>query len=387
MFDVVHALTVPPGCQAVASALRALDAFRAQIVLALIGLDRSGEWAAEGDTSLVAWLRRQGCSAGEAARLAGAARRLGALPVTAAAYAAGALTGAQVEAIVANLRGAHVPLFAEQEAELVPAFVPLSAEETATAMQAWREYADAVDEPPLARESELSVSRLPDGRRALRGDLTPRVGRLLEQALARATQKDAPGEPTRTPGERRADALADVCTFFLNHVDTPLGKRHRPHVHLRIDPTTHRCGMPGESLDGEPIDPVTTAVLLCDAEIRRVVMAGRSSVLDFGHQTRLVPRNLALAVAERDVHCRFPGCDRPPSWCDVHHIVDWYSGGPTVQGNLLLLCSRHHHLLHRLGWRIELGTDATVAFTDPEGTIRTTRPPPRIRGPAAALAA
>jgi predicted restriction endonuclease len=71
----------------------------------------------------------------------------------------------------------------------------------------------------------------------------------------------------------------------------------------------------------------------------------------------------------------------------VHHIVAWYHGGPTVLGNLILLCGRHHHLLHRQRWRIVLHDDATVTFTLPDGRIRSTRPPPRIRSPAAPAAA
>jgi len=49
-------------------------------------------------------------------------------------------------------------------------------------------------------------------------------------------------------------------------------------------------------------------------------------------------------VIVRDRSCRFPGCDRPHTWCDAHHVVHWADGGPTAASNLLLLCRRHHRL-------------------------------------------
>jgi hypothetical protein len=49
----------------------------------------------------------------------------------------------------------------------------------------------------------------------------------------------------------------------------------------------------------------------------------------------------------RDGGCRFPGCDRPHSWCDAHHVVHWADGGETAVRNLLLLCRPHHRAVHR----------------------------------------
>ncbi|MBA3252563.1 MAG: HNH endonuclease, partial [Geodermatophilaceae bacterium] len=46
------------------------------------------------------------------------------------------------------------------------------------------------------------------------------------------------------------------------------------------------------------------------------------------------------APAVRDKHCQAPGCDRPPQWCDAHHLKPWYHGGRTDLNNLILLCRR-----------------------------------------------
>jgi hypothetical protein len=78
----------------------------------------------------------------------------------------------------------------------------------------------------------------------------------------------------------------------------------------------------------------------------------------------------------RDLGCRFPGCDRPAEWTEGHHIEHWEHGGTTCLQNLVLLCSRHHHLIHLKGWHIKLLPHGTVEVTAPDGTTRTSDPPP-----------
>jgi hypothetical protein len=60
----------------------------------------------------------------------------------------------------------------------------------------------------------------------------------------------------------------------------------------------------------------------------------------------------------------FPACDRPPSWCDVHHVQHWCDGGSTSVGNLALLCDRHHRAVHHDGWLVQM-TDAKPWFIPP----------------------
>jgi hypothetical protein len=68
----------------------------------------------------------------------------------------------------------------------------------------------------------------------------------------------------------------------------------------------------------------------------------------------VVPAPMRRAVVVRDGHCRFPGCDRPPPWCDAHHVRHWADGGETAASNLVLLCRRHHRLIHEGGFRVEI---------------------------------
>ena len=118
-----------------------------------------------------------------------------------------------------------------------------------------------------------------------------------------------------------------------------------------------------------PVDPEVARRIACDASIRRIVMAGRSEPLDVGRRTPVVPPGTRRAVIVRDGHCRFPGCDRPHTWCDAHHVAHWANGGPTSVANLLLMCRRHHLMVHaRAGFRLNLA-DGRPAFRRPDGSV------------------
>src|SRR5438093_749495 len=62
--------------------------------------------------------------------------------------------------------------------------------------------------------------------------------------------------------------------------------------------------------------------------------------------------NLSTAQAVRDKHCQWRGCERPASWCDGHHLVHWVDGGETNLENTVLLCKRHHRMVHEGGWKL-----------------------------------
>ena len=56
----------------------------------------------------------------------------------------------------------------------------------------------------------------------------------------------------------------------------------------------------------------------------------------------------------RDGGCVFPGCDRPPSHCQAHHLKFWTRDhGPTDIDNLALVCGFHHWLIHDKHWTLQ----------------------------------
>ncbi|MBN9610795.1 MAG: hypothetical protein BGO26_16070 [Actinobacteria bacterium 69-20] len=107
------------------------------------------------------------------------------------------------------------------------------------------------------------------------------------------------------------------------------------------------------------VQPLSLArTLACDAAIIPQVLGTDSVVLDQGRAVRLFTAEQRRAITTRDRGCAFPGCDIPPAWTDAHHITWWSKGGTTDVANGVLLCRRHHTVMHQGGWRID---------TDPAG--------------------
>ncbi|MEV0952155.1 DUF222 domain-containing protein, partial [Promicromonospora sp. NPDC050249] len=120
--------------------------------------------------------------------------------------------------------------------------------------------------------------------------------------------------------------------------------------------------------------------LACHSAITRIVFGPDGAVLDVGRAQRTVSGQMRRAVIARDQHCVYPGCDQPPSRCEVHHaITHWADGGDTSVTNSALLCWYHHQLVDTKGitmhWTGKAPADTTAgalletgwAFTDAYG--------------------
>jgi hypothetical protein len=107
-------------------------------------------------------------------------------------------------------------------------------------------------------------------------------------------------------------------------------------------------------IDGHPelISASTARRYLCNQGALPVVLGGDSVPLDLGRTKRLFSSAQRIALAIRDRGCRWPECDRPPSWTESHHINEYQHGGRTDLKDGIALCRRHHLLLHNNGWQI-----------------------------------
>ncbi|HWC11964.1 MAG TPA: DUF222 domain-containing protein, partial [Acidimicrobiales bacterium] len=148
----------------------------------------------------------------------------------------------------------------------------------------WKAHADAMCEDPEPPEPEraLHLSKTLGGGCAFDGDLDAEGGAILATALRVAGSDDVEAEPSRSPAERRADALVDLCRYFLDHQHHRPGGRHRPHVNVVIDYDDLVGGRGGQVVDGGPLERSSIEALLCDCALHRVVTKGRSAVLDYG---------------------------------------------------------------------------------------------------------
>ncbi len=362
--EAVEQLEVPLDADALAELFAVRDLLEAKLSAAVADFDADSRWELDGATSMTAWLKhRAGMTGPTAKATVSTAKALRMFPVTRSAWLDGVLTGGQVQAVVRNA----TPEFADHEAALVPVLAELSVADAAVAMQQWRALLDK-DVPD---ERGVYLSQTLDGRWELSGTLDSLGGETVATALRLAAVDD----PSVPFARRRGDALVDVCRFFLDHQGGRRGGRHRPHLNVVVSYDDLLARRPGRFVDGGMVDAAAVQALACDAAVHRVVTDGESTILDYGRTTRSVPAPLWSALVLRDHHCRFDGCDRPSEWCEAHHVVPWHDGGGTSLDNLVLKCSRHHHLCHQLGWSERLEADGTLVVTDPNGRTRTTRPP------------
>jgi len=311
---------------------------------------------------------RLGVSPREVAGTMRMARSLAAMPATRAAFESGELDVPRVR-MLASARDDNPELFADHEEALVDSLGGLSMRDSGRAIEYWRQQAalEAVEADAAKqhdrRRLHVSVSA---GMVYIDGVLDPVAGQTVITALDTITDAgNLDPEDTRTPAQRRADALTDMCHEQLSRIDRPFHGTERPHVmvHLSIDALEGRAGRPCELDDVGVITPEAARRLACDAKITRIITDGESQILDVGRTTRTVPAGIRKAVIARDRTCVIPGCGAPPRWCDVHHIVFWTDYGPTRVENCCLLCRRHHTMVHEGKVRLPqvLGGDPVLA--------------------------
>ena len=122
------------------------------------------------------------------------------------------------------------------------------------------------------------------------------------------------------------------------------------------------------------ISAETARRLLCDAGIVPILNGADGAPLDAGRKRRTLPAALRRVLVARDRGCRFPGCTNR-RFVDGHHLKHWADGGKTRLANTILLCSRHHTLVHEGGFRAVVHGDR-LRFFDPAGAeLPNTGPP------------
>lgn len=150
----------------------------------------------------------------------------------------------------------------------------------------------------------------------------------------------------------------------------------KPAVQVVVDLDTLRGAAehPAELAGYGPITAAQARAVAADAVWRRLVTDPLSGVvLDVGRTTYRPPAGLADLVRARDGSCRFPGCRRAASGCELDHVVP-FPEGPTSDANLALGCGRHHHLKHDSDWRVAALPDGGLEWTSPTGSSYRTYP-------------
>ena len=259
----------------------------------------------------------------------------------------------------------------------------------------------------------FSVAIDADGMYVVRGRLEPEVGAVLMRAIEAASDalyRGEDGDARPRNRQRRADAAGLVAERALaagfGGDETGDGTREgdgcgavgsgggqgdgaresgrgagsgsraeRYQVVIHTDTATlMERGETGRSeLDGVRVSAETSRRMACDAA--RVAMCHRDGeVVSVGRRTRTIPPHIRRALEERDRGCRYPGC--ASRFTEVHHVKHWADGGETSLANTILLCRRHHRLVHEGGTRMALDRDGKAAFFTRAGEVIASAPPP-----------
>jgi hypothetical protein len=373
-----------PALAAAVDAVHALEQRLAAVKLALVReVDGRGVAVAQGASSTAVWLRqRLRLTVPAARRLVETAGSLDAAPVVVRdALAAGAMTAEQARVIadtvatVGRLAGPQAAekaagLLAEEAGQFDPSLLrrlgsrildhvapDLADAAAAKALEAEAGYAE--------RHRELTWSAQHDGRLRLTGWLDAEAGAILRAALDPLTDPGGPGD-TRSPAQRRHDALAEVCRLVLRGGELPEHGGEPPQLVVTVGYDLLAGQLSAGWLDtGVQLTPQVVRRLACDAGLLPAVLGGSGQVLDVGRQRRLINGPLRRALVLRDRGCAFPGCDRPPRWAEAHHIRHWADGGETSLANAALVCRHHHRQIHHNGWDVRLGVDGHPEFLPP----------------------
>ncbi|MBX9921246.1 MAG: HNH endonuclease [Mycolicibacterium frederiksbergense] len=211
--------------------------------------------------------------------------------------------------------------------------------------------------------NEMTVVQTDDGRVAVSLDLDALTGEELLTALDPLCRPvplpDGAPDP-RPAGRRRADAFGQVMRTYLSNSRRPTSGGVLPHVTLiRSDVRLDTLGF------GGPVSASTADLITRDSTLTAVLVDEAGAPLDVGRSERLFTPVIRKGLAVRDGGCAHPGCGRPVSWCDAHHITPWADGGATSLDNGVLLCRLHHTAIHHGGWQVYLGADRHPWFIPP----------------------
>ncbi|TMF98675.1 MAG: DUF222 domain-containing protein, partial [Chloroflexi bacterium] len=199
------------------------------------------------------------------------------------------------------------------------------------------------EQEDLFQARSLNLSTAQDGCLLISGVLDPVAGAAVRGALEPLARPSGEHDDRRRE-QRLADALYERVTG-----NTPVSLQ----VTATVETLRALAGAAGGEMEFSlPLPSATVQRLACDSSVMRVLFEADSLPVDVGRSRRLVDGGLRKALAVRDKHCQWPGCERPASWCDGHHLVHWVDGGETNLENTVLLCKRHHRMVHEGGWKL-----------------------------------
>jgi hypothetical protein len=368
--------------RAMEAAQRRLDAMR----LAVVGeLDARGEPITRTGLPTPAWLGSEfGLPRPAATRAVTTARMLRrSLHVVADALAGGVITFDHA-ALLARLCTPRVePIVVELQERFVELAHGVRFEQWAREVRALIDLADTDGAEPdasnarlamsdgLCGELHLDVDLVGDGAASVRAALLEEVDRRFRahQRDKEAVDGQAADVLLGLPGRRQllAEALVEIVRR---------GTAVRPGVPAPVTDVTvvvyASDPLVAFTPDGVRLADGTVRRLACDATFHALIVDADGVPLDLRRGARFASKDQRRAAMVRDGGCVHPGCDAPPAWVQLHHVIEWGDDGFTDMVNLASGCPTHHSLWHSTGWNIRADDDGPgqgFLITTPDGTV------------------
>lgn len=225
-------------------------------------------------------------------------------------------------------------------------------------------------ENDLREKRYLRLAPQADGMTRLHGLLDPESAALVTSAFDAATSPRRGGprfvdpeaaaeaddlvQDARTTEQIAVDAFVELIRLGGAAGATSLIGGKQPAVQLLVTDRDLRAREGAGFIEGqtEAVSIDTVERHACEAGVVPILFEG-GQVVNLGRTVRRFTNAQRLGLAARDGGCIFPGCDRPPSWCEAHHINEWLRDhGRTDIADGVLLCRHHHLLVHNNGWRV-----------------------------------
>jgi uncharacterized protein DUF222 len=364
----------------------AIDALELEFSSMVRRVQQRGDHLVDGNISAASWISWTcGISVGSAADRLCVGEQLESLPMVADALSRGEI-GYQSASVICHLRDKLGEKRDGLNEEQWIGFAREYSVKDLRWLSAHTRY--ALDPDGFDRDTEesyeersLHISEM-NGMYHLSGVIDPEGGAALKSAVD-ALAKRRGQDDSRTPKQRRADAMTEIVYHAMDEGKLPRRNGVRPHVTVTttVEGLKAELGAPASELEpGMPISSKTVQRLACDGTLCRVLKAD-SVVVDVGRATRAISPAQRRALKARYRGCCGPGCERPINWTTPHHIEFWSRGGPSNMPNLLPLCYYHHRLVHEGGWQVVKAGEG-VKFIRPDRVIAR-----RIRAPGMRWAA
>lgn len=401
-------------------AAQSRDAAVVALAFAVADAALGGAFDASGLRSARRWLAVYTESPPDEARRAAALGRHFALhPVTRSAVESGALSVGRAAVIAKAVTDARRARFRLAEEVVLDACARVHTVEDADLVMArWAADVDQDVAPSVPRDQSLYLFGRLDGGATVRGELDSETAAVVHAGLDACDSGPDPVAgpvPPRSLAQRRADAWGDMAAHVIGGVgraaDTcpadgpgaddvdptstggnddgpqddadktrrstsapgppPTPAPRPPRVTNLVLDLKSLLGRDAEDLDGaiatidgRPVLASAIERLLCDSRLAAILLGADGAVLDASTVTAEFTGTQRRLIAARDRGCVFPGCDAPTSWCDVHHLHHRAHGGGRSLDNGVLLCRRHHTLLHQTWprgrrWQLHRAPDGT----------------------------